>query len=123
MPLQKAATKEAVSHNISELTHHGSRPRSHKQIVAIALHTADESKKHSSSKKRGAPPSHEELAEREDTISRHEKKLDLDDRERSVKARKSYPAVPKSDVPESPIRGGDKLPAAKLSKGKKWSWD
>lgn len=27
-----------VSADISELTHHGSRPRSHRQIVAIALH-------------------------------------------------------------------------------------
>src|SRR6266853_1014009 len=32
-----------VSENIHELTHHGSRPRSHKQIVAIAMHAAHES--------------------------------------------------------------------------------
>lgn len=34
--------KENIGRNISELTHHGSRPRSHAQIVAIALHEADQ---------------------------------------------------------------------------------
>lgn len=33
--------KENISRNISELTHHGSRERSHRQIVAIALANAD----------------------------------------------------------------------------------
>src|SRR6266699_272651 len=33
--------KENIGANISELTHHGSRPRSHAQIVAIALSNAD----------------------------------------------------------------------------------
>lgn len=32
----------SVSANIHELTHHGSRPRSHEQIVAIAMHAAHE---------------------------------------------------------------------------------
>lgn len=40
-----------VGANIRELTEHGSRPRSHKQIVAIALHAAGKSKPPS---KRGA---------------------------------------------------------------------
>jgi hypothetical protein len=40
MPLQPGGSREAISKNISELTHHGSRPRSHKQIVAIALSEA-----------------------------------------------------------------------------------
>lgn len=39
MPLHTGG-KDAVSYNIHELTHHGSRPRSHEQIVAIALHAA-----------------------------------------------------------------------------------
>lgn len=33
-----------VSENIHELTHHGSRPRSHEQIVAIAMHAAHKAK-------------------------------------------------------------------------------
>lgn len=33
--------RKNISRNISELTHHGSRPRSHAQIVAIALSEAD----------------------------------------------------------------------------------
>ena len=33
--------KANIGRNISELTHHGSRPRSHQQIVAIALANAD----------------------------------------------------------------------------------
>lgn len=40
MPLQPGSSKAAISANISELTHHGSRPRSHEQIVAIALANA-----------------------------------------------------------------------------------
>jgi hypothetical protein len=39
MPL-KHGGQAAVSYNIDELTHHGSKPRSHEQIVAIALHAA-----------------------------------------------------------------------------------
>ena len=42
MPLQPGSSKKVISANIDELTHHGSRPRSHKQIVAIALHNADQ---------------------------------------------------------------------------------
>jgi hypothetical protein len=45
MPLLQGSSAETISHNISELTHHGSRKRSHNQIVAIALSTADKSKK------------------------------------------------------------------------------
>lgn len=33
----KACRQRAVSQNIDELTHHGKKKRSHKQIVAIAL--------------------------------------------------------------------------------------
>lgn len=36
--------KQNIGANISELTHHGSRPRSHKQIVAIAMHVAEKKK-------------------------------------------------------------------------------
>jgi hypothetical protein len=45
MPLKKGSSRATVSENISELTHHGSRPRSRKQIVAIALSEARKSKK------------------------------------------------------------------------------
>lgn len=38
MPLLKG--KQNIGRNIKELTENGSRPRSHKQIVAIALHEA-----------------------------------------------------------------------------------
>ena len=41
MPLVPGASRSAISANIHELTHHGSRPRSHAQIVAIALSNAD----------------------------------------------------------------------------------
>ena len=40
MPLKRGKSRKVISENISELTHHGSRPRSHKQIVAIALSEA-----------------------------------------------------------------------------------
>ncbi len=40
MPLKRGKSRKTISANISELTHHGSRPRSHKQIVAIALSEA-----------------------------------------------------------------------------------
>jgi len=40
MPLESGSSQKVISHNISELTHHGSRPRSHEQIVAIALSNA-----------------------------------------------------------------------------------
>ncbi len=43
MPLKSGAAN--VGANIRELTEHGSRPRSHQQIVAIALHAAGVSKK------------------------------------------------------------------------------
>jgi hypothetical protein len=45
MPLKKGKSKKVISENIHELTEHGSRPRPHKQIVAIALHTAYDMKK------------------------------------------------------------------------------
>ena len=45
MPLKRGRSRKTISHNISELTHHGSRPRSHKQIVAIALSQARKSGK------------------------------------------------------------------------------
>lgn len=44
MPLEPGSSNAVVSRNISELTHHGSRPRPHAQIVAIALHNADKYK-------------------------------------------------------------------------------
>lgn len=53
MPLKAGSSQKVISENIHELTHHGSRPRSHEQIVAIALHTADKSKKD-----HYAPPQH-----------------------------------------------------------------
>lgn len=37
--------KKNIGRNIRELEQHGSRPRSHEQIVAIALHTAYGDKK------------------------------------------------------------------------------
>ena len=47
MPLKKGSSRAVIAANIHELTHHGSRPRSHDQIVAIALHTADKYRRHS----------------------------------------------------------------------------
>ena len=37
MPLRKGSSQKTISYNISELTHHGTKQRSHEQIVAIAL--------------------------------------------------------------------------------------
>ncbi len=51
MPLQKArgrskkAVNKAVSANVHELTHHGTKKRSHKQIVAIAISAAKKGNK------------------------------------------------------------------------------
>lgn len=45
MPLKKGNKPEVISQNISELTHHGSKPRSHEQIVAIAVHKSKENEK------------------------------------------------------------------------------
>jgi hypothetical protein len=45
MPLVKGFSRDAISKNIDELTHHGSRPRSHDQIVAIAMSEADKAKR------------------------------------------------------------------------------
>lgn len=45
MPLKPGSSQKVISSNIHELTHHGSRPRPHDQIVAIALHNADKSKR------------------------------------------------------------------------------
>ena len=43
MPLDKSGTKASIGKNITELEEHGTRPRSHSQIVAIALETARKS--------------------------------------------------------------------------------
>lgn len=48
MPLKQGSDPKTISANISELTHHGSRPRSHKQIVAIALANAHRAPKRAS---------------------------------------------------------------------------
>lgn len=51
MPLKKSSGKgrkainKAVSENIHELVHHGTKKRSHKQIVAIAESAARKGKK------------------------------------------------------------------------------
>jgi len=37
---KKADVSTAIGANISELSHHGTRKRSHKQIVAIAIQSA-----------------------------------------------------------------------------------
>lgn len=52
MPLLRG--KKNIGRNIKELEEHGSRPRPHKQIVAIALHEAyDKNKKGSKLKRMG----------------------------------------------------------------------
>lgn len=43
MPLKKGTSRKVISENIKELHEHGSRPRSNKQIVAIALSEARKS--------------------------------------------------------------------------------
>lgn len=40
MPLDTSGSKESIGKNITELETNGTRPRSHAQIVAIALSTA-----------------------------------------------------------------------------------
>lgn len=45
MPLKRGKSRKVISENIRELEEHGSRPRSHKQIVAIALDVARRGKK------------------------------------------------------------------------------
>ncbi len=56
MPLKRARSKSkravnaAVSSNIHELEHHGTRPRSHEQIIAIAEAAAR--RKHGSKRSR-----------------------------------------------------------------------
>ena len=50
MPL--LAGKENIGRNITELEQHGSRPRSKKQILAIALHAAGVAKKRGSKLKK-----------------------------------------------------------------------
>lgn len=45
MPLKPSSSNTVIGDNIRELTNHGSRPRSHKQIVAIAMAEADRSGK------------------------------------------------------------------------------
>lgn len=43
MPLKRGTSKKVISENIKELKEHGSKPRSQKQIVAIALSQARKS--------------------------------------------------------------------------------
>jgi hypothetical protein len=50
MPLVPGNSRSAISKNIKELTEHGSRPRSHQQILAIALSHAAKYKKASDRK-------------------------------------------------------------------------
>lgn len=45
MPLERGSSRETISRNIHELAHHGSRRRSHRQIVAIALNEARRSRR------------------------------------------------------------------------------
>lgn len=40
MPLKKGSSQATIEKNIHELTHNGSRQRSHAQVVAIALSLA-----------------------------------------------------------------------------------
>ncbi len=57
MPLKPG--KENIGANIKELEQHGTRPRSHKQIVAIALAVARRTEPHSvpkPSKRPSLPP-------------------------------------------------------------------
>lgn len=132
MPLKPGKSQAVISTNIKELENHGSRPRSHKQIIAIAEAEARRTGgggKHSSAgghrKKRGDPPSHHELAAREDKVSRHEKSLELDRRESYVKESKQRQhAEPDADdfVPTSPMRDGHKIPGEKKVSGKNWEW-
>ncbi len=49
MPLKSGSSRKTISSNIRELTNHGSRPRSRRQIIAIALSKAGKSR----SKRRG----------------------------------------------------------------------
>src|SRR5579859_4865406 len=52
MPLLPGSDPKTISANISELTHHGSIPRKHNQIVEIALSNTD---KHPHAAKGGVP--------------------------------------------------------------------
>ena len=45
MPLKKGSSQKTISSNIRELIEHGTRKRSRKQIIAIALSQARKSKK------------------------------------------------------------------------------
>lgn len=45
MPLKKGSSQATIEKNIHELTHNGSRQRSHAQIVAIALSMAKKGKR------------------------------------------------------------------------------
>lgn len=58
MPLAPGSDRDTISRNISELTHHGSQPRSHDQIVAIALSNADRHPHRAAGGKMGVPHPH-----------------------------------------------------------------
>jgi hypothetical protein len=45
MPLKRGSSRQTISDNISELYRHGSRPRSRKQIIAIAMNQARKSRR------------------------------------------------------------------------------
>lgn len=51
MPLKPGSSQKVISENIKELHHHGSIPRSNKQIVAIAESNA---RRHPSPRAHGA---------------------------------------------------------------------
>lgn len=53
VPLRQGSSRGVISENIRELVHHGSRRRSHRQIVAIALANARRSRRGKRRRKRG----------------------------------------------------------------------
>jgi hypothetical protein len=52
MPLKKGKSDFVISSNISELKHRGKRKRPHKQIVAIAMKTANRPNRRRSARSR-----------------------------------------------------------------------
>lgn len=51
MPLKSGKSQKTISANIKELENNGSKPRTHRQIIAIAESVAHKSGKKKSSKK------------------------------------------------------------------------